>query len=250
MEVDLPQYARDLPPERRSAREHRICERRQGIDVGPRVNGLAPHLLGRAEGDRAERGARRGERRAPAAEELDDAEIEQHDRAVGPPVSQKDIGWLDVPVDDAPVVDRGERAGEGVEDVERLRGGELARPAEPLLQALPGEELHGEIRPAVVEPTALIGLHDARMRERQHDARLPLEPQCGRGVREEVGVEHLHRDRLAGLDVRGAIDDAEPSARDLLLDPIRASPERRGARRPVSRGGWAGHGASSVRPGP
>src|SRR5262249_49491539 len=159
-------------------------------------------LLGRHVGERADEPA--GLRRTQV-EEVGDAEVAELSDAAR---VEKDVGRLDVAVDDAAVVRVRERA----EDVEReaphLGGGEVRAAGEPGGERAAGEVLHDEEAEVFAE---IEDLHDVRVAGAAPDLRLPQEP-LERGRTAAGGLKELHRDLGAGDLVAGEEDAAGDAA--------------------------------------
>ncbi len=206
--------------EERASGQHFVQHATEREDVGASVDAIAADLLWRHVAERAEHDVRRRsrQRRTIAIEErhLDptqgQTEVENLDRAV---VGEKHVLRLEIAVDDAARVRRGEAVGDRHRDLHRLTPGNRAL-LQPRSQCPTFEQLHDRDR-GVVDDGELVNREDARVRKGGDRARLGLEAaahfRIGRGVRRHdldgnVAVEpriacpiHLaHAARSDGLD--------------------------------------------------
>lgn len=191
------------PFEGRPAGQHFIKDRPERIEVRPGV-----HLLGGGEGlfgghvaGRADHGAAGG-RRAAFGERLGQAEVQ---KAHAPPAVEKNVGGLDVPVDDPPLVGELERAGDGPRDPQRRGRVQAAALGQEVLQAAPLDVLHDD----VAEPSLgadVVDLDDVGMDELRGHAGFAEE--ALEGVRAGVfaGQEGLDGHRAAQVGLVGFVD--------------------------------------------
>src|SRR5262249_29395765 len=145
--------------ERGLSGEGRIEHRAEREDVGRKIDvEVAACLLRRKIAGRSEDRAARGESR-PAIDLSCDAEVEDLYRARGGP---KEVGGLDIGVDDSVCMRRGEPIERLPRDVNDLG---LAEPphAQDLLERSPVEELEHEIGASVVRLAMTEDAHDVRM---------------------------------------------------------------------------------------
>ena len=198
-----------------SARQHLVEHRPEREDVGARVGGLAAHLLGRHVADRSQDRARlrraRGGRRAglaavaPAAFPFREAEVEDLQPALP---GDEDVLRLQVAVDDPLVVRGGQGLGQLHRVLHGLAHGQGAR-RQPLPQRLALEQLHDGVgRPGLA--AEVVDREDARVRQRRHGFRLPLEAGEGLLVLREARGEDLDRHLAVELGVASAKDLAHP----------------------------------------
>jgi hypothetical protein len=204
-----------------------------GVDVARAVGLLGRHVAGGAE-----RRARGGELSAQVGD-AGDPEIEDgHPRDLAP--GQEEVGGLEIAMNDAESVDRGERPRHPRAELEDVGDGELAA-VDPVGERLALEPLGDQIglprRDAVRDVP-----HDAGERERGQDLRLPLEARLADDVAEE-----LDRDQRP-VRVAGAVHVAHaPGAGQALdgeppVDRVVRTHRRRHGRRAGGRGqGEAGH---------
>ena len=140
-----------------------------------------------------------------------DREAEVRDARAAAAVDH-DVGGLEVPVQHALVVRRREPRAELARDVERLVGGKPADAPQERGEVLAVDELHGEeVLP--VDLADVVDAADVGMRDLARDAHLgveALEPR--RDPRARLAREELQRDRLAELQVVGAVDLAHAAA--------------------------------------
>jgi hypothetical protein len=135
-----------------------------------------------------------------------------------PSAPDEEVGGLDVPVDDAPAVGRVQGVGNLYAEIHDLRWVEGAT-ADAVLERVSLQELHGDEGPSFVL-VDVVDRADVGMVEGRGGPGLPPEPlQRGVASEEPVGKE-LERDRAAEAGVLGLVDDAHPSAAELLDDPV------------------------------
>ncbi|MFT3769709.1 MAG: hypothetical protein QM820_30090 [Minicystis sp.] len=170
---------------------------------------LAAHLLRRHVRGRADGHAHRGERRLAGGAR--DAEIDELGaETAGAVLEEVDVGRLDVAVDDADVVERGEAAGDLRGDVERLGDGE-APALLPAREVLAFEPLDDEARPP--SPVDAVGdvADDVRIVDLREQPGLAAEPLERVDVVVD-GEQPLDRDDLAGVPIEGAVHVARAPA--------------------------------------
>ena len=209
--------------ERPPPARHLVEQDAEGEDVGPVVERLPRHLLGGHVGHRSHHDAlaRVGLGRQGGvgglARGAHPGEAEVQDLHA-PVLRHHHVGGLEVAVDDALVVSRGERLGE--------RGGDLEDPVhrEPALGDQPVERLTlDELHRQEVDAVRFLDrVHtdDAGMVESGERLRLApeaLEPLRARG---HLGRQHLERDVAAELRVGGAVHLAHPAGAERGGDAV------------------------------
>ena len=159
-----------------------------------------------------------------------DRQPEVHDPRPAPAVHH-DVRGLEIPVQDAALVGRGEAGAELARDLERLGLREPADPAQQRGEVFPVHVLHRE-EVAPVRLADVVHAADVRMRH------LPRRPHLGEEaiekclVRREPLRQELQRDRLAELQVVGAVDLPHAAAPDQADDAVALGEDR--ARREAS----------------
>jgi hypothetical protein len=180
--------------------------------VGARVDPAVVELLGRHEG-RGAAGRRRGLGLAQARQ----PEVEEHQALAAAGLDHHRVGRLDVGVDQAGLVGRGQPGQElpGQRDRPRRRQRSVGAQRG---QGRPAQQLHRVEQPPVVADVGLIDAHDVGMIEAPDRADLVEEqPTIGAG-RIEVVVEELDRDVAIDRELARAIDRAEGAAGQLLVE--------------------------------
>ena len=154
-------------------------------------------------------------------EQLGDAEVEHlGEVGIARPLDQEDIVRLEVAVDDAAGMGRGQRMADALHDVERARERRPRLGEEQLRERAPLEPLHHEIGGPVLELPEVEDLDDV----------LAADVARGLGLAEEAGdhlrvtaalrVEELDRDPPIDAGVLGQVDGAHPAFADLLPDDV------------------------------
>ena len=92
--------------------------------------------------------------------------------------------------------------------------------AEPVLQRLALDELHGEKRSALV-PAGGVEADDIGVLELFEDGGLALEAGLGTFTLQDAGQHHLDGDRQPGFRVGSAVDGAHGPAAELFLNEER-----------------------------
>ena len=161
--MGLDHLGRSLEGEGRLAREHLVGQAARGVEVGALVDRAALDHLGGHVGERPADAA-------CAAGVLHQAEVHQLDGAVEP---HADVGRLEVAVHQAALVDVAEGEQELAEDVLEAAGAE----GQGLVEAVAGDDLHGEVRVAVLELAVLVDPAAVRVAQLGHQPELLLEAQ-------------------------------------------------------------------------
>ena len=105
------------------------------------------------------------------------------------------------------------------DDVHRLAERDAPRPPEPLAEVLAAEQLHHEVRAAVVA-ARVEHRDDVRALDGAHRARLAREPRDDVLVGRELRVDELDRDALAEPDVLGLVDGAHAAMTDETAEDV------------------------------
>ena len=204
-----------------AAGEEFVEQRAEGVHVGGRRDGLAADLLGRGvlRRHRAKAGPR--EPRPVVFEQARDAEVEELHLRPGLAVDDEDVRRLEVAVDDEAGVGVRYRVADPLEEGEARLDAERPRVA-VRRDRLALDDLHREVRPAVVGEAAVEEPGDAGVREAGEDLPLLLEPPHD-GLRVHPPLDELEGD---GLLVRavvplGEVDDAHPAAAEFAHDAVR-----------------------------
>ena len=184
----------------------------EGIDVGAGIH-LAPivDLLGGHVVRCAQRHARGGQGQHAAGEDLGQAEVGQPGLAL---LVDQDVGRLQVAVNDRHGVRGLQCAGHVEQDRRRLLRSEVGAHVQ-LVERGPLDELH---RIEVAAPILAVTQHfdDMWMVQLLHRLHLAVEAVDLVSGGLIPTLEHLERDLLSGLAIRGAVDDAHPAASELL----------------------------------
>ncbi len=205
-----------VPLERLLAREHLVEDRPEREDVRAVVDRESLHLLGRhvARGPHDRPGLRvalvRGSARLLARSDgldpLRQAEVEDLDVAV--PADEEVLG-LQVPMDDALLVRRGETPGNLERVVHGLLLGDRAGVELPA-QRLAFQKLHDGVRDAVLV-AEIVDRQDVLMGERRDRLRLALEPGERVGIGRDGLREDLDRDLPIELPIPRPVDLPHPA---------------------------------------
>ena len=139
--------------------------------------------------------------------ELGEPEIENLGRAA---VDQKNVGGLDVAVDDAFGVRRIKAAGNLNADLQQFCQLDAAL-GDAVLESLALQQLHGDEGTAF-EFADVVNRADVRMVQRRCGARLAVESLDGRGIVRRLLGEKFERDAAPQARVAGAVDHAHSAA--------------------------------------
>ena len=152
-----------------------------------------------------------------------DAEVEHLRHAV---LREEDVLGLDVAMNDAGGVRRGEDVEQAVGDRERVlrAAGGSPNAARARVGRLAFEELHHEEGRAVLGLVVVEDAHDARMVHRVRDVPLAREARADVGEHRQLRVEDLERD-AASVAVGRRVDGAHPADAEQLVDaPLALDP--------------------------
>jgi hypothetical protein len=228
--------------ERRPPGDHLEQRAAERVDVGAVVDvGRAPALLGRHVRWRAHDRAGLGPRRGLGGQELGDPEVEDlhalaaDDLGVG---HQEHVLRLEVAMDDALGVRRGQRGGDLPRQAQRVA--HRQRPAgQPRVERLAVQELHDQERAAVAVVAEVEHRDDAGVDDRGRGPRLVEEPHDDvRSVR-QTRVQDLDRGRSPEQAVLAEVDRPHPALAELADDAMVAEDLAEHGR-VVERGGGAG----------
>ena len=209
--------------ERLAAGDHLVHDDAERVDVARRRAQPADHLLGRHVIEGADHLAGVGQIGAvdlALVHDLGDAEVEHLDEVVvGAVRLEVDVGRLEIAVDDAERVGLDQRAAHGARDREHALPRQRPAGAEPLVQALAAQQLHHDVERAVGRLAELVRGDRVRIAQPGQRGAFAAKPRDDAGIAGELGVQHLERELVAGLDVRRTIDRAETAGGDPRVDP-------------------------------
>ncbi len=217
---------------RQVVREHLVHHRADGPDVAPVVRRrealrlLRRHVHRRAHDAPDERGAL-------ARRDLGDAEVDElghHRRSLDGRSREEDVLRLDVAVNDAGAVRRGERAHDGHHDLDHRGGWEPVLADHAVAERLAVEQLLHDVGRAVPEPDLEHGDDVGVVRHRRRP-RLAPEAGVDVGARGEVRVEHLERHAAPDPRVLRLEDDADAALPDPAQQRELAAHDHAGAER-------------------
>ncbi|MBS1152727.1 MAG: hypothetical protein H6Q89_4425 [Myxococcaceae bacterium] len=208
--------------------QHPVGDHSERIEVAARLGRLAHRLLGGEVLRGAEHHPRLGDvvgGRVGVGQPRD-SEVEQPRLflEVGRRRQQHVLG-LEVAVDDALGVDRGEALGELGEDPQRAIDRHRAQ-AQPRLERLALDELHHQAGEVLVE-AELDHPHHRRVVDRGEQPRLALEPLGHPRLEVEILAQHLHRHGATEGQLGGAVDQPHSAAAEQGVDPEAAVEDQR-----------------------
>src|SRR5262249_32623786 len=135
---------------------------------------------------------------------------------------EEDVPGLEIAVQDALLVRDLERARDRIEDRERVERvdlvPELLDVGEVLVERLALEQLHREVDGARDVLPEAVDAHDARPPQDLERLRLAPEAHGVLGIVGDLAAQELDGDRLAGLEIDRAVDDAVRALAELLAD--------------------------------
>ena len=213
--------------ERLLARDHLVDDDPERVDVGGRRDRPAFHLLGSHVVGRPDHGLGFGQRRcrpdAASSRPLAarEAEVRDDGAHASRPARvrlEHDVRALEVAVDDAGFVRRGERGGHLLDERQGFLGAQTPAVREPLGERDARQELHRQKRERLVvehvEGAADVGVGDAA-----GEVDLAEEALHRPGVVRDVGADRLEGHALAQDLVLGLVDLAHAAAGDEAEDP-------------------------------
>ena len=206
----------ESPVEGQAPRQHLIEHHARGVDVGARVDPVAPRLLGGDVVHRSERLLREG---LPLVFQARDAEVcDLH----APVAQHHDVLGLDVAVDDAAAVRVGECAHDLGDEVHRLAPVHAAAALHILLEGDPVDQLHDDIL-RVTRGGDVIDRDDVRMGELGNGARLVAEAAAELRVVRQFVLENLDRHETVQPVTLRLVDVGHAAAADQLRSHMRLS---------------------------
>ena len=225
VELGRQQLLRRRAVEERLAGEREVAGRGQRVDVGGRRQLAAGGLLGRHVGRRADHHVGGGQR-VVAAAVARDAEVDQlDDVGLAAGGGHQQVRRLDVAVDHPARVGLGQRRGGLGDQVDRARWRQRAALGHQLLQRDAVEQLHREVRQAVVGDAVVEDPDGVGVGERGGGRGLALEPRGGGGVG-VVEPQDLHRDVALERAVPRAPHLAHAADSDPRLELVAAQAAR------------------------
>jgi hypothetical protein len=129
------------------------------------------------------------------------------------------VGGFQVAVEHAVIVRGGQARAELARDLKRLVGGQAADASEQRRQLFSLDELHGEELLAV-NFANVVNAADVAMRDLPRHSHFPVKASQRRAVARERFRQKLERDRLAQLEIIGAVDFAHSAATNQSDDAI------------------------------
>ena len=133
----------------------------------------------------------------------------------------QDVLWLDVAVQNARLMGRGQRVGDIYQQLDGLAPLAL-RSSRPLSQRAAIDELGDQIL-AALELARIVHGDDVRVIERRSRLGFTLEAAASGRVRERIG-KNLDRDRSIQMGIERPIDDAHATGADRCLHLVYAEP--------------------------
>ena len=141
---------------------------------------------------------------------------------------EHDVGRLEVAVEDAALVRRGEAGADLARDLEAALLREAADAPEQRREILAVHVLHRQER-VPVDLADVVDAADVGMRDLARHAHFGVELRQARGIAIDVRRQELQRDRLPELQIVGAIDLAHAAAAEAADDAVAAAEQRAGS---------------------
>jgi len=202
--------------QRRPARQDRIEDTTQAVQVGPGADGSGIGLFGRHEVGRSQHVA--GGRQPRLAEQAGDAEVRELDRSV---VGDQQVGGLDVAVDDAAVVGVLQRGADCDAHFGRFAPVKMPAGQQFVLQAAAVDVFH-----RVEEPPFFLAeseqADDVRMVQLAKRFDFYFESLAEPRIVMEPGRQDLDRHRLLGLQIDALVDHSHPTPPERSQDAVGA----------------------------
>ena len=200
--------------ERAAPGEELVEDEAERVDVAARRDFAAGELLGRHVGGRA--GAQRFAGRSRQAE------IGDADPAVA---VEHDVGGLQIAMDDAAIVRRGQARAHLPRDLDRAVLRKAADAAEQRRQILAVDVLHRQER-VTLELADVVDAAHVGVRHLPRHPDFGVELHQPRGIPVDLFGQELQRDRLAELEIVGPVDFAHPALAQAPDDAVAAVEER------------------------
>jgi hypothetical protein len=202
-----------------------------GVHVGAGVAGPVDDELGGEVGDRADQDAAGRGVPGVGGDRLGEPEV--GDLHPGPRrlVGDEDVLGLDVAVDHAGAVGRGQRRDDRLQEGQRLRGGHRGLGPDDVTQGVAGDQLHDQVERAALDVGVLAlveDVDDVRVGEPRGGSGLAGEALDELRVVAQAAVHGLDRADPVEADVDGLVDGSHPAARDPCTDPVAAVEEAPG----------------------
>ena len=183
-----------------------------GVDAARRLRRLGRHVVRRTDDGALPRVARE----RAGARELREAEIEDlHVVAVAAARHEEDVVWLQIAMDDAARVRRGESVGDLRRDVRRALGWQRAFETQEITEPGALEQLHHDEAVPVRRLPEVLHVDDVVVADLRDRSRLVEEPRQRLLVGRELGSDHLQRHALADGRMLRQVHRAHRSLPDL-----------------------------------
>ncbi len=208
-----------LPRVRRHACETLEEDAAEGVHVDPRIDLATFDLLRGHVVDRPYElaGARDA---AVRVDVLREPEIGQVGMVLSRgPGLEEDVGGLDVPMNEAPLVGRVQRAGHLSPDAKDSRGGQPVVLSRQRLQVRPVDVAHRDVENSL-GVARVVDRDDVRVQQRGGRSRLADEPFAEALVLGQLRREQLEGDHVPEPQVLGAIHHAHAATTADALDPV------------------------------
>ena len=145
---------------------------------------------------------------------------------------EHDVRRLQIAMDDAAFVRRGEAGADLARDFDRAIVGKAADAPQQRRQLLAVHVLHRQ-EGVAVDLADVVDAADVGMRNLPRHAHFGVELHQARRIAIELRRQELQRDRLPQLQIVGAVDLAHPASSEPADDPIASAEKRAGREAPV-----------------